>query len=471
MFKIVSPQGDAYLLAVETETTHKLNGDMTLSFEVVETDDNRDFVNRITKFWTVQNVGGEADLMEFVIKIARRHAVGKKQTLNCIAVAKHISDLKRKRVYDNLSGSFTADRFFNTIFRGTGYNVRIVDKLYANRFENAGDGDTVLNLLQEGLKHYRAEFEYIPHDRTFVITKSVKRKQPYYLKDFVNAMNFQIEEDATEFYTYAKGFGNFKDNTKFQKAALKLEYRHPLAAIIGDYEAPPVKDGRIKKRDTLYHRVKSLVDDSLKMSISLDFLMLQDDFPEAVPRVGDYIPVGSQVLNLYEHVRIVEVKTKRNAKGKVISQPVILGDYKKHDRYTQSVSNATSYVSRIEKGIDKDADKLNNAIRVSNTMLDFVQQLNVSDTGFSAIDGLHVTAFKAKKGIVYSSDGGKTFIDLFKGSGINTAAIPVVTDQQNGLMSKEDKQKLDAMSQDGTVNTGATSGLGSIFYKFVNVGE
>ncbi|EIQ4515613.1 phage tail protein, partial [Staphylococcus pseudintermedius] len=268
------------------------------------------------------------DLMEFVIKIARRHAVGKKQTLNCIAVAKHISDLKRKRVYDNLSGSFTADRFFNTIFRGTGYNVRIVDKLYANRFENAGDGDTVLNLLQEGLKHYRAEFEYIPHDRTFVITKSVKRKQPYYLKDFVNAMNFQIEEDATEFYTYAKGFGNFKDNTKFQKAALKLEYRHPLAAIIGDYEAPPVKDGRIKKRDTLYHRVKSLVDDSLKMSISLDFLMLQDDFPEAVPRVGDYIPVGSQVLNLYEHVRIVEVKTKRNAKGKVISQPVILGDYK-----------------------------------------------------------------------------------------------------------------------------------------------
>ncbi|MFB3205725.1 phage tail protein, partial [Staphylococcus pseudintermedius] len=353
----------------------------------------------------------------------------------------------------------------------TGYNVRIVDKLYANRFENAGDGDTVLNLLQEGLKHYRAEFEYIPHDRTFVITKSVKRKQPYYLKDFVNAMNFQIEEDATEFYTYAKGFGNFKDNTKFQKAALKLEYRHPLAAIIGDYEAPPVKDGRIKKRDTLYHRVKSLVDDSLKMSISLDFLMLQDDFPEAVPRVGDYIPVGSQVLNLYEHVRIVEVKTKRNAKGKVISQPVILGDYKKHDRYTQSVSNATSYVSRIEKGIGKDADKLNNAIRVSNTMLDFVQQLNVSDTGFSAIDGLHVTAFKAKKGIVYSSDGGKTFIDLFKGSGINTAAIPVVTDQQNGLMSKEDKQKLDAMSQDGTVNTGATSGLGSIFYKFVNVGE
>ncbi|EGQ3792522.1 hypothetical protein HDO31_001244 [Staphylococcus pseudintermedius] len=78
MFKIVSPQGDAYLLAVETETTHKLNGDMTLSFEVVETDDNRDFVNRIAKFWTVQNVGGEADLMEFVIKIARRHAVGKK---------------------------------------------------------------------------------------------------------------------------------------------------------------------------------------------------------------------------------------------------------------------------------------------------------------------------------------------------------------------------------------------------------
>ncbi|WP_439849584.1 tail tube TT1 domain-containing protein [Staphylococcus pseudintermedius] len=300
MFKIVSPQGDAYLLAVETETTHKLNGDMTLSFEVVETDDNRDFVNRIAKFWTVQNVGGESDLMEFVIKIARRHAVGKKQTLNCIAVAKHISDLKRKRVY-----------------------------------------------------------------RTVVITKSVKRKQPYYLKDFVNAMNFQIEEDATEFYTYAKGFGNFKDNTKF-------------------------KDGRIKKRDTLYHRVKSLVDDSLKMSISLDFLMLQDDFPEAVPRVGDYIPVGSQVLNLYEHVRIVEVKTKRNAKGKVISQPVILGDYKKHDRYTQSVSNATSYVSRIEKGIGKDADKLNNAIRVSNSIFSFVQQLNVNDKGLSAIDGLNV---------------------------------------------------------------------------------
>ncbi|HEC2159205.1 TPA: phage tail protein [Staphylococcus delphini] len=471
MFKVISPQGDAYLLAVETETTHKLNGDITLNFEVVETADNRDFVNRIAKFWTVQNVGGEADLMKFVIKIARRHAVGKKQTLNCIAVAKHISDLKRKRVYDNLSGSFTADRFFNTIFRDTGYNVKIVDKLYASLFENAGDGDTVLNLLQEGLKHYRAEFEYSPHDRTFVITKSVKHKQPYYLKDFVNAMNFQIEEDATEFYTYGKGYGDFKDNADFKKAALKLEYRHPLADVIGVYEAPPVKDGRIKKRDVLYNRVKSLVDDSLKMSISLDFLMLQEDFPEAVPRVGDYIPVGSQVLNLYEHVRIVEVKTKRNAKGKVISQPVILGDYKKHDRYTQSVSNATSYVNRIEKGIGKDADKLNNAIRVSNTMFSFVQQLNMSDTGFSAIDGLNVTAFKAKKGIVYSSDGGKIFIDLFKGVGINTDAIPIATEIQNGLMTKEDKIKLDAMTSGGSVQQGTANGLGSIFYKFVNVGE
>lgn len=66
-----------------------------------------------------------------------------------------------------------------------------------------------------------------------------------------------------------------------------------------------------------------------------------------------------------------------------------------------------------------------------------------------------------KNGIEISHDGGINKQVAISGKGINTAVIPLATQQSNGLMSYEDKQKLDNLNGVGS------SGLGSIFYKEV----
>lgn len=486
MVKLVNTIGKEFIFPVETEEVTKLAGDSNVTFEIVENEYNRDIVNAISKMWIVKNVAGEYDPREYVIKILHKGSVGNKSSIKIIAISKHINDLKRMRIIENLTGSFTADEYFKIIFKDTGYTYKIIGKFYSSRFENAGDGNTRLNMFNEGLKHYNAEFEYNALDKQFIIKAYISHKADYYISDFVNATNFNLEEDATEFCTFCRGFGDFDDGDKFQDARLKVEYRHPLADVIGVYEAAPIKDGRIKKIDELKARVEDTVIQSLKVSLTLDFITLQNEFPEAVARIGDYIPVKGQVIDVFDYVRIVEVKTTRNAAGKIIKQPLTLGDYKKRDRYTRAVSKATSYVNNVTSRVMLSADntqaRIDTASRLTTNLLDFSNALNASSRGLRSVDGLKIVDIMARDGIRTSNDGGSTYIDVITGDGINPDAIPLATSTQNGLLSKEDKAKLDALfNGDLVLNNSNTSKdnadanvsdnlLGSKFYIALNGG-
>ncbi len=70
----------------------------------------------------------------------------------------------------------------------------------------------------------------------------------YYIKAGVNADNVKIQEDASKCYTFIKGYGGFDGQQTFAEAGLQIEFTHPLAQLIGKREAPPLVDGRIKKK-------------------------------------------------------------------------------------------------------------------------------------------------------------------------------------------------------------------------------
>ncbi|MFI3131196.1 tail tube TT1 domain-containing protein [Mammaliicoccus sciuri] len=468
MIKLVNLNGKAFFLDVATEVTERLSADGQLRFTVTENKYNREIVKAISKKWKVKNVGGSDDALEYTINVINRDSNGFKQVVNIIAKESHIEDLKSNRIYDNYTGSIKGEDYFTIVFRDSGYNFRLETKLHSLMWENAGDGATRIEMFNNALKRYGLEYKYEPSTKTFVIMPFVSNKvDNYYISSEVNANNISVEEDSTELFTYIRGYGDYSENEKFQEAGLQLEFTHPLASILGKIHAPPIKDGRIRDEKLLRSKMEDFIDESLKLSISLDFLTISKKFKGANPKIGDLVKFYDKVTDLYDIVRLIEIKTKRDAKNKIIKQDVVLGDYKRHQRYESAIGNATSFVGGItggSKSILTMKEKLDNTIKMTNNVIDMSQSLNASIEGIKSINGLSIVAFTSNHGINVSSDGGKTYKTVITGNGINPETIPLVTEQENGLMSKEDKRKLNNLS-----NSGAISKIGSIFYKEVNI--
>lgn len=467
IIKLVNLQGKAFFLNTETTVTEKVSVDGQLRFVVKENRYNREVVKAISKKWKVQNVGGSDDELEYTINVIQRDSNGFKQVVNVIATECHIEDLKNDRIYENYSGSIKGEDYFTIVFRNSGYNFRLEVKLHSLVWENAGDGDTRAEMLKNGLKRYGLEYRYEPSTKTFILTPFVSnRVSDYYISNEVNANSISIEEDSTELFTYIRGYGDYNENEKFQEAGLQLEFTHPLASILGKLHAPIIADGKIKDEKLLRSKMEDFIDNSLKVSITVDFVVLSRKFKGVKPKIGDLVKFLDKVTDIFDVVRIIEIKTVRDANNKIIKQDVVLGDYKRHQRYEAAVNNATSFVSSISggsKSILTMRENIDNTVTITNNLIDMGQALNASSEGLKSVNGLSIVAFMSNFGIQYSHDGGKTYKTAITGEGINPEAIPIVTEKQNGLMSKEDKIKLNNLNETGANN----HKLGSIFYKEV----
>ncbi|WP_198143491.1 phage tail protein, partial [Staphylococcus haemolyticus] len=96
----------------------------------------------------------------------------------------------------------------------------------------------------------------------------------------INASNIVRETSAEEMYTYVEGYADYddegddKDPTKIAKlrpGKMKNNpYISPFANLVGELHAPPIRDGRIKKEETLLKRMQEVVDNSFKISFTAD---------------------------------------------------------------------------------------------------------------------------------------------------------------------------------------------------------
>lgn len=458
MIRVINILGKGFNLPVETTTTERITGDGDLSFTIVENEDNKEIVSALSKMWRIKYVGGDTDDKEYVITLITKTSNGHRSQIDVTAKESHIVDMKKQRIYDNITGNLSDDAYFDITFRDSGFTYEILGDSSNLAWENAGDGESRFDMFKNGLSRYGYEYEYIPSQKKFSIKPYVNKKANYYISSKVNATNFNIEEDASEIVTYIRGYGDFDDNSRFQEAGIQLEYTHPLANVIGKYEAEPFKDGKIKNIELLKAKMEEIVDNSVKVSLSLNFLTLLEDFPEAVPKVGHMVKVNDDVTDIYDLVRIVEVKTTRDANGDITKQDVTLGDYKRHKRYMAAVSSATSFVKNISGGSKSIATMQENVKNVASTTtdaLDFVSALNASADGLKSASGLNIVSFTNKATIETSNDGGNTFTPIINGEGLNMNVLPLATQSSKGLMSKEDKIKLDGLSN--TTTTGDTT--------------
>lgn len=315
---------------------------------MVENKATFDAIGAITKMWTITGVGGADDLNEYRIVMLDKTTVGQKEKLTIKARPVELDDLNNLRVYEVYNGSFTGKSYFDLVFRDTGYKYELHAKVSSSKFENLGNHDTNLELFKKGLERYDLEYEYEPKTKTFHLFDVVQRKADYYIKAGVNANNVKVQEDASKCYTYIRGYGGFDDQQTFNEASLQYEYTHPLADLIGKRHAPPVVDGRMTKGDTLKKAMELVIQESLKTSVTLDFISLQKHFKEAVPRVGDIVNVVDDLIGLNEFVRIIEITTHRDIYNKIIKQDVVLGEFRLQDRYMKAVNTAANYVKAIK---------------------------------------------------------------------------------------------------------------------------
>lgn len=456
--KLINKIGKAYKLHVNTTTAKRLNDEGQLTFEISENESNYDVIKSISKFWTITNVNGINDIEEYKIILIDRDSIGTRQRVSVVAREKHLDDLMSKRIHDSYTGSLTDDRYFEIVFEDTGYKFTISQNVGSSRWENLGEGDSRFEMFQDGLKRYGLEYEYNPKTKTFALRPSVQNEVKYYISTKINANNLKIEEDASEGYTWIQGFGDFEENSKYQDAFLQVKYVHPLADVIGMREAPPVIDGRITSGRTMKAKLEEVIDNSIKVSLSLDFISLREEFPSAIPRVGDVVPIRDDVTDVFDSVRIIEVTTTRDVNNEIIKQDVVLGEFRRRDRYRKSANKASKAISEIESsgglgglggGLAKTITNVTSKVDALNystrDIIDMANSLNANAEGISAGDDTNRVYLNSDGSIQKSNDGGETKQTIIDSNGINEDALPKVSETQNGLMLKDDKKKLNQL--------------------------
>lgn len=412
-------EGNEYPLQATTTNDYELNGNQFLTFRILPSKVNELFINDITEMWEVVDLDG----IKHKIVYLRKSGEGKKLSVQVKAIPKIYDDLDSQRIYERYDQHMTAQACFTLIFDGSGYNFVLVDSFDAVQWEGFGEGDTRLTLFKNALNRYGAEFRI--EGNTVYIEKVIGRDTQFQYRYRLNASNIAQENDATAYYTYARGYGDYGDGEggeDWQDAKLIREYTSPIASILGIREAPPIKNGNITTVETMDEQLKTLVDESLKISVSATIHDLRKQgYALAQPQLGDRVFLIDERIGLDAEVRVVDMSITRNWKGEVIDLSLTFGTpglVKRHQSNLQSaIQNITGLLEGRVKlpfnALDEAVKSATQALKSAETELEF-------NNGILAIDPNNpnnIVIFNSA-GIGISNDGGNTFRTAMTGAGI-----------------------------------------------------
>jgi len=416
---VIDLEGNEYLLQATTTNDYELNGNQFLTFRILPSKVNELFIHDITEMWEVVDLDGITHKIVYI----RKSGEGKKLSVQVKAIPKIYDDLDSQRIYERYDQHMTAQACFTLIFDGSGYNFVLVDSFDAVQWEGFGEGDTRLTLFKNALNRYGAEFRI--QGNTVYIEKVIGRDTQFQYRYRLNATNIVQENDATAYYTYARGYGDYGDGEggeDWQNAKLIREYTSPVAGILGIREAPPIKNGNITTVETMDEQLKTLVDESLKISVSATIHDLRKQgYALAQPELGDRVFLIDERIGLDAEVRVVDMSINRNWKGEVIDLSLTFGTpglVKRHQSNLQSaIQNITGLLEGRVKlpfnALDEAVKTATQALKSAETELEF-------NNGILAIDRNNpnnIVIFNSA-GIGISNDGGNTFSTAMTGAGI-----------------------------------------------------
>lgn len=415
---VIDLEGNEYVLQATSTNYGELNGNQSFSAKILPSKVNNLFIKDITEMWNVV----DHDEVEHKIIYAKRKGKGNLLNVDIKAIPLFFDTLDNDRIYDRYDEHMTAQLAFTRIFKDTGFTFVLNGNFSAVEWEGFGDGESKLETFKRALNRYKCEFRI--SGNTVYLESQIGRDTQHQYRHRLNASNIIQEIDANEMWTYAKGYGDYGDGEDWENAKLEREYTSPLAKILGKRHAPPIKNGNITTKSKMDEELKTLVDESLKISVSADIYDLQKQgYPIAQSQLGDRVFLIDERIGLNDEVRVVNHSITRNWKGKVVDVNPTFGSEGITKRHQSEMSTAIKNITELLDGkIQLPFDAYDNAVKdATKALKGITSELTVpSNGGLMAVDKddpNNVVLYNAA-GIGVSDDGGATFKNSITGNGV-----------------------------------------------------
>lgn len=414
--------GEEYFLQGVVNHEQELNGDERIDIEIEYTDMNSEFLSKQDdlKMWTILFEG-----KEYRIISSKQTGFGDKYRISVTAVLYILDWLNSHRVYERIDASLTVTEAFNIVFNDSPFTYLTVNPSPSNRFEGIGEGETRLEIFKTFIDRYGYEFKIVGN--VVYLYNQIGNDANFEYRYKVNAQNIEKEVDASEMWTYARGYGNYSDDDSdtdvVEKAKLKREYTSPLAKIIGIREAPPIRDGRVTITSTMDESLKKLVEESVKISFTADIYDMSQqgyDYQHAV--LGDRVFLVDERIGLDTEIRVVKITRNFSSTGQILDLEITFGSSNMADQYGSNLSTAAKDIADLIQG--RKSLPFQALDIISKSMVTKIQntssELMFDDLGIHAIDKKNANNIVTmnSSGWMLSTDGGRTAKTALTAEGI-----------------------------------------------------
>lgn len=367
MITFLDEKNNEYNAQVAYSTTSSVNGELSIKGTIYT---NQTVLHGIDRGWRLR-----LDDEYYRIIYAKPNDTGRQIEVEFDAVHQFFYDMSKMSLYETLEGSKPIRTYLDAIFKGTSYRYVLEVEVGSIRKENFGNKSR-LNLFNDIIKQANLEFSVSGH--VVRILKNIGTDQSAIVRKNFNMNELTIEKDINSFVTYQRGLGMWKDEENHDLGRYEAVYESPLAQIYGRIEAEPVVDERYKETGKLLERLKTNVDNSYKVSISIDMEDLtKAGYKLSEPRAGDYIMAVNETLGLRKKIRIVSLISEYDVSGKLISRKVTCNDI-------GSVKRNSGEMSILSRSVN---DSLENSARA----------LDVATQALTSADGKNTNYFGDKK--------------------------------------------------------------------------
>ncbi|WP_367599991.1 phage tail protein [Pediococcus pentosaceus] len=348
MIKFYNEKGEACFGQATVTRSTGVNGSASISGTIF---DGQEVLTKIDRGWWFKF---EDD--KYVVTYKKLNDNDK--TIEFDAVQSFFWDFQKTVFHEQWNGSHEFTAYLEALFKNSGYKYTLDGKVSAFEKENWGYKNK-LDLFNDIIQ--QAEMEFEVYNETIHITKQIGDDLTSIARKGINLSDLVEEMKISDFVTYGKGYGAFKDKDDQSKGRLEVEYRSELAKTYGDLEMDPIVDERYTDATSLTNAIKKQVDASYYISVSMNIYDLENaGYPNyQSPQVGDWLLAIDEALNFKRQIRIIKLEEVFDATGKRIGYTTTCGDLSTADQYQNAQGNVNNRIDDITNQIDDVATSAN----------------------------------------------------------------------------------------------------------------
>lgn len=296
----------------EIKESKGVNGEKSLTGTIYFGDD---VINNIDRGWKV-----DFNEEKYAIIYALPNDEGKTVSVEFDAVHEFFYDFSKSVVHEEWSGSHTFDSYLGLIFKDTDYVYNLELNVPAIEKDSFGLKNR-LSLFNDIIGDAGVEFT-ITGKIVRIVEKTGTDLSTIVQKGF-DMQELKLEKNLSDFITYMKGYGAYADDEDHTKGRIEAEYKSPLADVYGILEGDPLVDERYSVIDNMIAKLKTTVEKSYEISVSLTMADLHEaGYKYESPHEGDYIMAINSDLGFKKKIRIISYVSSYDINGNLIGHEV-----------------------------------------------------------------------------------------------------------------------------------------------------